>query len=132
MVSGCCKSDQCLGCGIDGTLLTVTTSSVDLMNFNSFTLTLCVAKWSQKGNGEVLKELLVYAQEQKCQASLRDTFTTSPFYFSFPALKPSGTGQELRSCVKLEVAVLGSPSLTVLMDSLDTVDFTLNIDLPVI
>ena len=128
MVSGCCcKSDQCLGSGTDGTLLTVTTNSVDLMNFNSVTLTLCVAKWSQKGNGEVLKELLVYAQEQKCQASLRHTFT-----ISFPSLSPSGTGPELRSCLKLEVAVLGSPSLTVLMDSLDTVDFTLNIDLPMI
>ena len=30
-----------------------------------------------------------------------------------------GTAAELRSCVKVEVAVLGSPSITVLMVSVD-------------
>ena len=34
-------------------------------------------------------------------------------YVKFIALK--GSGSELRSCVKVEVAVLGSPSLTDLM-----------------
>ena len=59
--------------------------------------------------------LMVYNRIERCTDTGRENSDVIYFYSHTFSFSLAG----LRSCVKVEVAVLGSPSLTVLMVSVD-------------
>ena len=73
------------------------------------------------GSEDVLDKVLTHGQKDKQRWTLSFQYTLPPNFIRGDIKKSRGHRMcsELRSCMKVKVAVLGSPSLIVLMVSVD-------------